>query len=1347
MVPVLTAFVLSVEFSENDPIIKIPGVPEGRVKAVTYDLPVDAYLDVKVIGHDREPVNPKITPTFTTLDGKRFPLEPRGVPDSPVVVRYGMYRGVKKATVLVFEITKEGGKYYRNRRVTLNVSRRYGPPSPASLPGTDSLDLLILTTDYLKPAFDTLAEFKNLTGIRTAVFTVDEALTFPGRTPAERIRNFVRYFYERWGIRFLLIGGDRFQVPSPILQLPSAWPYDYGDVMQSDAYYGSLDGDWNANGNWNFGEFSDSLDLWVDVAVGRMPASSLDEAMEMVRRVIYYETHYNYPFPPNVQLFASRYLVDNDACSTVGNMAAYLPPGLDQDTLCEMDMPMRDVTMDEFVDSVSNSTFVMAFSHSNYRTFIVNIDTVTVPFLAQDVVRLRTDSTPVFWMHMGCLVNSPHTNSINALIYKAGKSIASYGPSKESAPGAAVSMVATAFRSAYLDTSGFFAGMVDLYAKHFAASMGHYFTYVYEGLSYNLIGDPSLRLYRTVPSSTTPTVTLAGDTLYVSGAPSGAIVSVLQDGKVIGRWITDGSGNLSARLRGASPGDVKVGVYAEGYLPFITTLPFGPSSPSLRISYPDTVRSGDSLHISGKVYAGSSSIDSVWVVFYGPPPLLSDSVYLGAVGAGDSASFNLNVAATPFKGDVRLEGYVSVKCTACDGVGDSVYVMGYGPSLSFVGARYSGDTLRLILLNSGKARSTSVSAIFTGGDVTPVSIVSPPEVPPNATDSVVVLLPSALSPGDGLGFRITDREGDTIGVALIFPTSLPSAPVLQTEPGNGFVRLLWDGDYDGTLVEVDTGGGWRVLSVLPAEWNTVEDGYEGWKVRCYRVSPISGGFLGPPSAPVCNRPNPPLRFSRKVLFGGYRSHLLAADLLPSPGYELIVPSVYNYVSVFSSSGDLLWRYSVDTLPDLTEISAPPAVGDVDGDGEYEVIFGVSGDNPSLIALDKTGSPEWRRTLPAVPTGPVVLGLFTGTPYPSVAVKVGDRVLFYDGTGNLINSCGPYVWADEYMSAADLYGDGRWELVVRGSSSGNVTVFLNADCEDTTVTLPYPTYVGSRIYDSDGDGRWDVLLNASNGVYIFDPSDWSLDSVSFPVPPEPDVTMSLEWDGTPGWEYARINMYDLVVEDGNGSVLLSHHDDIHPRGRRFVAGDVDGDGREEVFFSSGRSVLWGKTHYGDLLGFPINLGHGDRFREEVVQGGAVVYDLDGDGRVELCAHTSGHYLYCWNLGPSSRLSWPMVRGNRWNSGFGSLEMPDTQIVGVYTDEIPKRDVRITLSGRKLTIEGWTHGTVGVKIYTVAGRMVLGRKVAAEGRFNVSLSLNDLPVGVYFLSVAIGETRKEVKVILR
>ncbi|NPA80550.1 MAG: hypothetical protein GXO29_05845 [Thermotogae bacterium] len=1332
-----------VGFSEESPKLQVPKRPVSAVKVLRYLLAPGESLSVRVVSTEREEISPELYPSPTgLLTGRPYPDEPIPTPRSPVMVRYGWYRGKKVATVVAFEITSDGERFYRNRRIVLDVDVVGGAgPASISMPGADSLDLVILTTEALKPAFDSLAEFKNLTGIRTAVFTVDEAKSFPGRTPYERIRNFVRYLYGTWGVRFLLIGGDESHVPAPDIDMPSYWPYDYGTHITTDAYYGSMDGDWNANGDWSFGQFTDSLDLWLDVAVGRIPVNTLSEAYDAVRRIEYYESHYRFPFPPNVQLFASKFILDNDACTHVSEMAAHLPPELPYDSLCEMDVPVRDVSLEEFVDSVESATFVMAFSHSNYQTFLVNIDSTAVPFLLQHIPLLNTDSTPPLWIHMGCLVNAPTTNSINVMLYKWGKVIASYGPSRESSPGAAIPLVGEGFRMAFGDTTDFYAGMIDLYGKHFIASIGYYFSYVYEALSYNLVGDPSLRLYRETPLPSSPSATLLGDTLSVVGAPPEALITLMQGGRILGRWHADASGSLSVSVEGLAPEPLKVGIYRRGYLPTVLTVP-APGFPNVRYSFPDVALAGDTLHIEGYVLTGGAGID-VKLVFVGEGPLGADTLIVPAVG--DSIGFHLRVPVGRFAGETKLVGYLT--CSPC-GLSDTLFLVGRGPMLRFIGAKMEDDsTLNLLLLNEGAVASDSIRATFVGGTITPTYLQPASPIPPQEVGSLRVALPRSLSEGDILRFTFYDGFGDTVDATIIVPDSLPSARLTWSAPGDGYVRVMWDGDWESSLVEVDTGTGWRVLAVRPGGWGFVEDGYDGWDVRCYRVLPVVGGIVGQPGPVVCNRPNPPEVFVRDVPFAGYRAHLLAADIHPSPGYELVVPSVYNYLSVFSADGRLLWRYSVDTLPSITEISAPPAVGDIDGDGDYEIVFGIAGDSPRLLALGADGSLEWSVSLPDVPIGPVVLGLFRGgSTIPDVAVKMADFVRFYDGHGNLIGNCGPYVWADEYMSAGDISGDGRWELVVRGDVAGSQIVVLNSDCEDTTILLPNITYVGTRIYDADGDGDWELLANGFGNAITIDLRAGRMDSTPIAVVPRADVVMPVEWDGTPGWEFAYMDMYDFAVSDGDGTVLYAHHDDIHPRGRRFVGGDVDGDGREEVFFSTGRSVLFGKTHHGDLMGFPIVLGHEDRYREEVVQGGPLLYDLDGDGKVELCAHTSGHHLYCWKLGSSTGVGWPMVRGNRWNSGFPALEMPDTLITSTHEGEDERPFVSVVPEGDALRVEGWNRGALRLKIYTVAGREVKRFTLGTHGEFSVLVPVA-LPRGVYVVVVEIPQGTRRFKVILR
>ena len=202
-----------------------------------------------------------------------------------------------------------------------------------------------------------------------------------------------------------------------------------------------MDGDWNYNGNYLIGEISDTVDVSPDVAVGRIPMNDPSRILEVVRRIIRYETTYPYSHPPKMLLHASKFVVNNDACGYLSMMRGFVPTPLIRSELCEMEFPRRDISLDEFVDSVNNTTIFWGFSHSNYRTFIVNLDSTTVRFDIHDIFRLNTDPSPIVWIHIGCLVNSPNTNSVGNLIFKEGKSIVSYGPQKESAPSVGINLV------------------------------------------------------------------------------------------------------------------------------------------------------------------------------------------------------------------------------------------------------------------------------------------------------------------------------------------------------------------------------------------------------------------------------------------------------------------------------------------------------------------------------------------------------------------------------------------------------------------------------------------------------------------------------------------------------------------------------------------------------------------------------------------------------------------------------------------------------------------------------------------------------------------------------------------
>lgn len=182
---------------------------------------------------------------------------------------------------------------------SVRVPRRTQAFLPTPYPSLEGspVDYLIVTTDALQAEYQRLADFKTNKGVPTVVRTVSwiTANTKNGVDVQETIRNFVRDAYAKWGITYLLLGGDTDIMPAR--HAFSAF-YLSGLELPVDMYFGCLDGTWNEDHDAVFGEgFNvvpiDSPDLYSEVYNGRIPISDLADVEAMIDKIINYETAAN----------------------------------------------------------------------------------------------------------------------------------------------------------------------------------------------------------------------------------------------------------------------------------------------------------------------------------------------------------------------------------------------------------------------------------------------------------------------------------------------------------------------------------------------------------------------------------------------------------------------------------------------------------------------------------------------------------------------------------------------------------------------------------------------------------------------------------------------------------------------------------------------------------------------------------------------------------------------------------------------------------------------------------------------------------------------------------------------
>ena len=250
-------------------------------------------------------------------------------------------------------------------------------------------------------------------------------------------------------------------------------------------------------------------------------------------------------------------------------------------------------------------------------------------------------------------------------------------------------------------------------------------------------------------------------------------------------------------------------------------------------------------------------------------------------------------------------------------------------------------------------------------------------------------------------------------------------------------------------------------------------------------------------------------------------------------------------------------------------SHSPAIADLDGDGEIEVLLG------NLIIEGSSG--ELRATLSA--------GIGTYYAYPEIGMQSIAVDLDGDGTQEAITGLGIHdaegtascqlgsTYDDGFPAAADMDGDGYGDVVVVGN--GRLRIFdrnciVSLDVEQIGEGNGGPPVLA----DFDGDGMPEIgIANATHyAVY--------------------------ESDGTVNWS--------VLVQDASS----------HATGSSVF--DFEGDGRAEVLYAD-EVKLWifdGRT--GDVR--YIDEQHASRTLHEY----PVVADVDGDSLPEIIvAHGGGH----------------------------------------------------------------------------------------------------------------------------
>ncbi len=467
------------------------------------------------------------------------------------------------------------------------------------------------------------------------------------------------------------------------------------------------------------------------------------------------------------------------------------------------------------------------------------------------------------------------------------------------------------------------------------------------------------------------------------------------------------------------------------------------------------------------------------------------------------------------------------------------------------------------------------------------------------------------------------------------------------------------------------------------------------------------------------------------------------DLDGDGDIEIVATTRYGHIYVYNYDGTLYGSAIVDTITTFT------AIGDINGDGGEDIVFGAGFYLRVIDGRTLTPLANFPFRADGIILGAPLLFDINGDNRLEILFGSGDRRLYcLNSFGTNIANFPIYLNAwiystpcvfDEIDRKIGVLGaDGRFWLVNRDGISKE---FTNSQHNMLTYSSPV-------VGDLDRDGKPEAaIVNGYGTFYIYGEDSleekfetW-IDTVFYYTPALADI----DRDG-----YLEIispnSSRTLYVFNRNGTIennfpLTTDGYILYP----LLIANLDTIPDEEIIFGLAPkdSLEFGNLRliYNRNREFPFS----PLFGEGGFSSPGFVFDIDGDGDLELAGGSDSGKIYIWDF-PGKTASWCgyMNSNKNWGRYGGGYIQPKTSgfLIGsfyIYPSPVEKYGtVRFFLS---------RAATVNIDILDLAGHRVGGMKIDKptpneynERYFDFTNQAN----GIYILRVeARNNDRREVK----
>jgi hypothetical protein len=1137
--------------------------------------------------------------------------------------------------------------YLRDEGVAVEKSSTgFAPTRTPSLSGSP-VDYLIITNEAMAPEFQRLADHKTARGIRTVVATREfiSANFRNGADIQETVRMFIKDAYQKWGIEYVLLGGDTDVLPARYVS-NSFYPATGSTDIPVDLYFAGLDGTWNANANAFYGEPAldpepgDDADFAEEVYIGRATVSNAEMAAVFVDKTIGYEiTPSQAQWPGRViyaaeVLFPAEYedglniILDGaqfsnqmvtelvEPCTAMERTRLY-----ETDVLYPMEAPLNRAAL---IDSLNTGHYGI-FNQIGHGYYF-NMSVGDGNFMNADADNLTNGDHPFLLFSLNCASCAFDYSCLmeRFLQNPNGGSVASIGSARAAFPNTSNNYQQEFFSHLFCGEENRVGRLIALSRLPYLPNTFYNYVDRWTFENYTLLGDPTLALWsgspRALEVQASPvqlgpnTVTVSVHSASFPAEPvAGALVCLQREGEDLAVGSTDSDGLVQFDYLAQAEGEILLTV--SGHNLEQTSLPVAVQDGDTYLSLlfmgvQDDGSQGTVGNDNGQVESGEQV--ALW-------PILQETAGSGTAGIEGVISCD----------DPRVA--ISQPDLTFPAVGGGGQVTVSAPAMAHFDPAIPDGTpidFQLDLTDQGGASFLTRWTVVMKAPEIEVSVVDWEDQTYGNGDgwlddgervNVTVHLKNyGAGRADAIsGTLRTDNANvvlhDTLATfpAIELLEEGVCSVVYSLELINAVRKsesyLLFEDSY-GRVVRHDF-----YLQRPEAPEIIESDSSLGADVIALRWSPSpSSDVLGYDVYRSKNENGPFTRINPDVIAGVayYRDEGL--DLLTRYYYRIVTVDesmVASGPSVVVQQATAPAEASGYPVPFVNETSSHLAVGDVDGDGDLEIVLASDEvyvwhhDGTELLDGDsdsQTLGPMTDLNTSLAPAGVVLAQLDGESGLEMVISDLGnDQQIFvfrHDGSvmpgwpqvmSGLPGTC--WNWATP--AVGDVDGDGDSEIVVN-TLNGRTWVWHHDGTElrdgdnDPATNGVFHVRSGATwewghsspaLYDLDGDGAKDIIFGCKTNDEL-----------------GRKLLVALKYDGSdvPGFPYVASGAID------NAPAL----------------GDLDNDGvMEIVFYDWSQRVYVVRQDGTDYPGFPVNYGFGSTFQPGPC---VALGDMDDDGQLEI-----------------------------------------------------------------------------------------------------------------------------------